>query len=97
MELNHALPHAAGRAAHTLQPACKLRVLLLDLELCARRLGVRKSVDDLSFGAGKLSGALKVLEGVSDLALLQEELSHGGDGDVALGVDCRNVSALRLC
>jgi hypothetical protein len=40
MELNHALPHATGRATHALQPACKLRVLLLDFELCARRLGV---------------------------------------------------------
>jgi hypothetical protein len=35
------LPHAArGRATHALQPACELRVLLLDLELRARRLGV---------------------------------------------------------
>jgi hypothetical protein len=87
MELNHALPHAAGRAAHTLQPACKLRVLLLDLELCARRLGVRKSVDNLALGTGKLGGALEVLEGVGDLALLEEKLSHGSNGDVAFGVN----------
>ena len=40
VELNHALPHAAGRATHALQPACELGVLLLDLELRARRLGV---------------------------------------------------------
>lgn len=40
VELNHALPHAAGRATHALQPACELGVLLLNLELRARRLGV---------------------------------------------------------
>jgi hypothetical protein len=40
VELYHALPHAAGRATHALQPARKLGVLLLDLELRARRFGV---------------------------------------------------------
>jgi hypothetical protein len=77
-----------------LQSAGKLGVLLLDLELCASRLGVRKSVDDLALGAGELGGALEVLESVGDLALLQEELGHGGDGDVAFGVDC-GVSLVR--
>jgi hypothetical protein len=81
-----ALPHL--RSAHALQSAGKLGVLLLDLELCASCLGVRKSVDDLALGAGELGGALEVLESVGDLALLEKELSHGGDRDVAFGVDC---------
>lgn len=82
------LPHAGRRsAAHALQSAGKLGVLLLDFELCAGCLSVGKSVDDLALGAGELGGALEVLQGVGDLALLQEELGHGGDGDVALGVD----------
>ena len=75
------------RGAHALQSAGELRVLLLDLELCAGGLGVGKGVDDLTLGAGELGGALDVLEGIGDLALLEEELGHGGDGDVALGVD----------
>ena len=73
-----------------------MRVLLLDLELCAGSLGVRKGVDNFTLSAGELGGALEVLEGVGDLALLQEELSHGSDSDVAFGVDCRIVSELRL-
>jgi len=85
------------RSAHALQSAGELRVLLLDFELCAGGLGVGKGVDDLTLGAGELGGALEVLEGIGDLALLEEELGHGGDGDVALGVDCRYyVSTGRL-
>jgi hypothetical protein len=84
--LTNALPHL--RSAHALQSAGELGVLLLDLKLCASRLGVREGVDDLALGAGELGGTLEVLEGVGDLALLQEELGHRGDGDVAFGVDC---------
>jgi hypothetical protein len=88
--LEGALPHL--RSSHALQSAGKLGVLLLYLKLCASRLSVRKSVDDLALSAGELGGALEVLEGVRDLALLQEELGHGGDGDVAFGVDWCRVS-----
>jgi hypothetical protein len=65
-----------------------LGVLLLDLKLCASRFSVRESVDNLALSAGELGGALEVLEGVGDLALLEKELGHGGNGDVAFGVDC---------
>lgn len=70
-----------------MQSAGELRVLLLDLELSAGGLGVGEGVDDLALGAGEFGGALEVLERVGDLALLQEELGHGGDGDVAFGID----------
>jgi len=75
------------RGAHALQSAGELRVLLLDLELCAGGLSVGKGVDNLTLSAGELGGALEVLEGIGDLALLEEELGHGGDGNVAFGVD----------
>ena len=75
------------RGAHALQSAGELRVLLLNLELCAGGLGVGKGVDNLTLSAGELGGALEVLEGIGDLALLEEELGHGGDGNVAFGVD----------
>ncbi len=81
------LPHHPLAAAHTLQLARELGVLLLDLDLGAGGLGVREGVDQLALGAGQLGGALKVLEGLGHLALLEEELGHGGDGDVAFGVD----------
>lgn len=85
------------RSAHALQSAGELRVFLLDFELCAGGLGVGKGVDNLTLGARELGGALEVLEGIGDLALLKEELSHGGDGDVAFGVDCKSyVSTGRL-
>lgn len=87
------LPHA-GTTAHTLELAGKLGVVLLDLDLCPRGFGIRKSVDEFAFGAGELGGALEELEGLDDLALLEEELGHGGDGDIALGVDWKRfVSA----
>lgn len=70
-----------------MQSAGELRVLLLNLELGAGGLGVGEGVDDLALGAGELGGALEVLERVGDLALLQEKLGHGGDGDVAFGID----------
>lgn len=80
------LPHA-GTTAHALELAGELGVVLLYLDLCPRGLGVGKGVDKFAFGAGELGGTLKELEGLDDLALLEEELGHGGDGDVALGVD----------
>lgn len=78
---------AAHTGAHTLQLGSELRVLLLDFQLGSGGLGVRQGVDDLAFGAAELGGALEVLQGIDDLALLQEQLSHRCDGDVALGVD----------
>lgn len=84
------LPHA-GTTAHALELAGKLGVVLLDLDLCPRGLGVGEGVDEFALGTGKLSGALKELEGLNDLALLEEELGHGGNGDVALGVNWESV------
>jgi hypothetical protein len=87
--LNGPLSHTGG-SRHALQPLGELRVLLLNLKLCAGGLGVRKSVDDLGLGARELGSLLKVLKGLRDLALLEEELSHGGNGNVAFGVNCEN-------
>lgn len=57
------------------------------LQLRSRRLGVRQGVDDLALGSRQLRCALKVLERLGDLALLQEQLRHRGDGNIALGID----------
>ena len=57
------------------------------LELCTCRLGVAEGVDDLALGARELGRALKVRERLGHFALLQQELRHGRDGDVALGVN----------
>ena len=70
-----------------LEPCGELWVLLLDLELRARGLSVRESVDYFAFGARKLGGALEVGESVGHLALLEQKLGHGGHGDVAFGVN----------
>lgn len=86
------LPHA-GTTAHALELASELRVVLLNLDLCPRGLGIGKGVDKLAFGTGELGGALEELEGFDDLALLEEELGHGGNGNVALGVDWKNMLA----
>ena len=66
----------------------KLGVLLGDLDLCPCGLGVGKGVDDLTLGASELGSALEVLEGTGDVVLLEEELGHGGNSNIALGVDC---------
>ena len=83
------------RSAHALQSAGELRVLLLDFELCAGGLGVGKGVDDFTLSAGELGGALEVLEGVGDLALLEEELGHGGDGNVTFRVNWSDHVSIR--
>lgn len=62
-------------------------VLFGDPELRSGSFGVGEGVDDFSLGAGELSGTLKILEGFGNLVLLQEKLGHGGDSNVALGVD----------
>lgn len=80
---------AAHTGAHTLQFGSELRVLLLDLELGPGSFGVRQGVHDLAFGPAELGGALEILQGIDDLALLQEQLGHRCNGDVALGVDYR--------
>lgn len=74
-------------SAHSLQLGCQLRVLFLDLQLGPRGLGVGKGIDNLARGARKLSSTLEVGEGIGHLALLQEELGHGGDGNIAFGID----------
>ena len=50
----------------------------------------QKSIDLDSafiFSHIQLGGTLEILDGLGHLALLEEQLGHGGDGDVALGVD----------
>ena len=63
------------------------------LKLCPCSFGVRERVDDLALCSGELCGTLKVFERFCHFALLQEELRHCGDGDVAFGVDCGEESA----
>ena len=82
----------ATHGAHGVQAGSQLGVLLLDLQLGAGGLGVGDGVDDLSLGASQLSSALEVLESLGDLALLEEELGHGSNGNVALGIDWSGVS-----
>lgn len=85
------LLHARGSATHGthgVQAGSQLGVLLLDLQLGAGSLGVGDGVDDLGLGASELGGPLEVLEGLRDLALLQEQLGHGADGNITLGVNC---------
>lgn len=65
----------------------QLGVLFGDLDLCSGGFGVREGVDDFSFCAGELGGALKILEGFGHLVLLQEKLCHGSHGYVALRID----------
>ena len=84
------LPHA-GTTAHALELAGKLGVVLLHLDLCPRGLGVGKGVDEFALGTGELGGALEELEGLDNLALLEEELGHGGDSNIALGVDWKQT------
>lgn len=84
------LLHARGsttHGAHGVQAGSQLGVLLLDLQLGAGGLGIRNGVYDLGLGASELGGPLEVLEGLGDLALLQEQLGHGANGNIALGVD----------
>ena len=85
-----------GKAStHALQTGSKLGVLLLDFQLRAGGLGIGDGIDDLRLGTSKLSGALEVLEGLRDLALLQQKLGHRSYGDIAFGVDCKPVSVPR--
>lgn len=85
------LLHARGSSTHSthgVEAGSQLRVLLLDLQLGAGGLGIGDGVDDLGLGASELGGTLEVLEGLRDLALLQEQLGHGANGNITLGVNC---------
>lgn len=84
------LLHARGSSTHGthgVEASSQLRVLLLDLQLGAGGLGIGDGVDDLGLGTGELSSPLEVLQGLRDLALLQEKLGHGANGDITLRVD----------
>lgn len=65
----------------------ELGVLLGDEYLRPCGFGVGKGIHDFPLRTGELSGALKVLESGRDVVLLEEELSHGGDGNVAFRID----------
>lgn len=80
--------HRRHASAHRTETACELRVLLLDLKLRPRRLGVGKRVNNLALGSRKLSRPLEERERLGNLALLEEKLGHGGNSNIALGVDC---------
>lgn len=85
--------HAGGSTAHSThrsETSGQLGILLLNLQLSTGGLGVGDSIDNLGLGASKLSSPLKVLERLRDLALLQQQLSHGADGNVTLGIDWKN-------
>ena len=90
------LLHSRGtstHSAHGVKTGRQLGVLLLDLQLSAGSLGVGDGVDDLGLGASQLGSALEVLQSLGDLALLKEELGHGADSNVALGVDDESLLA----
>jgi len=82
---------ASAHGTHGVQACGQLRVLLLNLQLGAGGLGVGDGVDDLGLGASKLGSPLKVFERLRDLALLEQQLGHSADGDVAIGVDWREL------
>lgn len=85
-------PETRGATSATGKLGRKLRVLLGDLNLCPCSLSIGEGVDDLAFGARELGGALKVLEGAGHIVLLEQELGHGRDCNIALGIDCIMVS-----
>lgn len=76
--------------SHRLQACGKLGVLFLNLELSARGLGVGNGIDDFAFCAGEFGGSCEVFECFSDLALLQEKLGHGSNGNITLRVNCNH-------
>ena len=78
---------SGAHATHSVQAGGQLRILLLDLQLGTGGLGVGDGINDFGFGASKLGCSLEILEGLRDLALLQEQLGHGADRDVALRID----------
>lgn len=83
------LPHLSNSSSstHLSKLGLELGVFLLDLKLRARGLGIAERIDNFTFGAGEFGCALEVGEGFSDLALLEEELSHRCDSDVTFGID----------
>lgn len=86
-----------GKAtSHTLQSAGKLWVLLLNLKLGAGCLGVGQGVNNLTLSSGELGGTLKVLERLVDFTLLEEELSHSGNSNIALWVNCNELANVNL-
>lgn len=74
-------------ATHGRESSRKLGISLLDVELGAGGFGVADGIDDFGFRACKFAGAFEIFQGLGDLALLEEELGEGCDGDVAFGVD----------
>ena len=93
VDIGRMLSHARRRThsrSHAGQPTRELWVLLLDFQLGARSFGVGQSVDDFALGTRELGGAFEVFERFCYFALLQEQLSHGGDGNVAFRVDWRD-------
>ena len=74
-------------ATHGCESSRELGILLLDIQLGAGGLSVADGVYDLCLGTSELTSTLEVLQGLRDLALLEEELGEGCDGDVTFGVD----------
>lgn len=77
----------AEAGAHALQTRRQLRVFLLNFQLRARGLSIRDGVDHLAFCPSQFSRSREILEGLSHLALLQEQLGHRTHGNVTVGVD----------
>lgn len=78
------LPQAGPRR---LQLRRKRGILLLDLDLCACRLGVAQRIDKLALCARQVRRPLEILERLGHLALLEEELGHCRNGNIAFGID----------
>lgn len=85
----HAESSRASRAAGKL--GRQLGVLLGDLHLCSCRLGIGEGVDDLTLGSGELGRTLEVLEGSGHVVLLEKKLGHGGNGNIALGINYKGL------
>ena len=66
------------------------------LKLCPGCLSIAKCVDNLAFCPRQLGSTLKVLERLCDLSLLQQQLCHGGNSNVALWIDDERLLAQLL-
>jgi hypothetical protein len=69
------------------QFARQLGILFLNRDLSPRGFGIRQRIDEFSLGTRKLGSTLKILQGVGDLALLQQQLGHRRNSDITLCVN----------
>jgi hypothetical protein len=85
--LSHLRTTQSSSAFHLLETGGQLRILLRDFKLRSCGFSVRQGIDNLSFRPREFGGTFEVLEGLCHLALLEKQLCHGSNSDVAFGVD----------